>query len=463
MSTSDDMKACSFPAIDTLCHLSTVLEFMADPRRIAAPGTPSTSATSMSIPESSITAPTPQNTPAQHAPISSGLSRPTVPDIAEGDEEESEVESIHAPAAMFNLVQDKLSTLIGRSSGYIESLPPSVKTSVRALKGVQVKQDAIWNQYKWEALELERKYLALSVPLYERRRAIIEGRSADLTDFDADLKAGNEVEEKEHDEDENEDQEEKLKESTEDKNAPPEAIPSFWLTTLQNHPGIAELITPGDEDALTHLLDISVSYLPVRDPNDPLKAFNVELPKEVLDKPGFSLILKFNTEMNPYFSDPILTKTYVYKETVGETGEFVYDRAIGCTIHWKSDDKDLTREWEVKRQRNKNTNRTRLVRKAKPTDSFFNFFNPPVLPDDDVEIIPRAVDYFTGKALEYEMVDSDSEEEDEDNEVFDSDEASDADSDVPPASGRRHGRGGAPRVGRTAANQNVNPEECKQQ
>jgi nucleosome assembly protein 1-like 1 len=32
------------------------------------------------------------------------------------------------------------------------------------------------------------------------------------------------------------------------------------------------------------------------------------------------------------------------------------------------------------------TNRTRLVRKAYPTDSFFNFFSPPVLPaDDDID------------------------------------------------------------------------------
>lgn len=33
------------------------------------------------------------------------------------------------------------------------------------------------------------------------------------------------------------------------------------------------------------------------------------------------------------------------------------------------------------------TNRTRLVRKAKPTDSFFNFFSPPQPPneDDDAE------------------------------------------------------------------------------
>ncbi|KAF8147024.1 hypothetical protein K438DRAFT_489342 [Mycena galopus ATCC 62051] len=31
------------------------------------------------------------------------------------------------------------------------------------------------------------------------------------------------------------------------------------------------------------------------------------------------------------------------------------------------------REWEIKKQRNKNTNRTCLIRKSHPTASFFNF------------------------------------------------------------------------------------------
>jgi len=32
------------------------------------------------------------------------------------------------------------------------------------------------------------------------------------------------------------------------------------------------------------------------------------------------------------------------------------------------------------------TNRTRLVRKARPTESFFNFFSPPPPIDDEAEI-----------------------------------------------------------------------------
>ena len=40
------------------------------------------------------------------------------------------------------------------------------------------------------------------------------------------------------------------------------------------------------------------------------------------------------------------------------------------------------------------TNRTRLVRKARPTESFFNFFSPPVPPSED------AVDEFDEEDLD---------------------------------------------------------------
>jgi hypothetical protein len=116
------------------------------------------------ISESNITAPTPQNTPLTHAPISAGLSRPTVPDISEDNEGEEETTTGGAAAmqtAMLGMVQGKLAGLVGKSSGYIESLPVEVKKSVEALKGVQVKQNELQNRYKRECLELEKKVLFL--------------------------------------------------------------------------------------------------------------------------------------------------------------------------------------------------------------------------------------------------------------------------------------------------------------
>ncbi len=91
------------------------------------------------------------------------------------------------------------------------------------------------------------------------------------------------------------------------------------------------------------------------------------------------------------------------------------------------------------------TKQTRVVKKTVPTVSFFNFFDPPKAPEgeeedaaSDVEerleldyqlgedikekLIPRAIDWFTGEALQFEEVDDDLEEgdfEDEDDEEDD--------------------------------------------
>jgi len=104
---------------------------------------------------SDITAPTPQNTPLTHAPILAGLSRPTVPDISEDAEPAEEPTNVHD--AVVGLVQGRLAGLLGKSSGYIESLPDGAKKTIEALKGVQVKQNELQNQYKRECLELEKK------------------------------------------------------------------------------------------------------------------------------------------------------------------------------------------------------------------------------------------------------------------------------------------------------------------
>lgn len=67
-------------------------------------------------------------------------------------------------------------------------------------------------------------------------------------------------------------------------------------------------------------------------------------------------------------------------------------------------------------------------------------------------MIPRAIDYFTGKALEWE--DDDGEDDFDEDDEFDDDEDEDdneSDDDVP-ASRRKPNKGN-----------NVDPQECKQQ
>ena len=108
------------------------------------------------------------------------------------------------------------------------------------------------------------------------------------------------------------------------------------MTALRNHVEISELITDRDAAALEHLIDINISYLPTSEP-----------------KPGFKISFVFTP--NPFFENKVLEKTYLYQEEVGYSGDFVYDRAIGTDIKWK-EDKDLTKEFEFKKQRNKSTN-----------------------------------------------------------------------------------------------------------
>jgi nucleosome assembly protein 1-like 1 len=129
------------------------------------------------VAKSGITAPTPQNTPLTSAPIAHGLSRPTVPDISEdieeddGDDDDDDDDDEEGGVggggtagavqqAMLKLVHGRLAHLVGKSSGYIESLPVEVKRTVEALKGVQSDYEKIQMEYKKEMYLLEMKVLS---------------------------------------------------------------------------------------------------------------------------------------------------------------------------------------------------------------------------------------------------------------------------------------------------------------
>jgi nucleosome assembly protein 1-like 1 len=157
--------------------------------------------------------------------------------------------------------------------------------------------------------------------LYERRHAIVTGSAPATKD---EIAAG---------------EAQSLKDDPDrvslpaDAQSDPAGIPEFWLTALRNHIGLSEIITERDAAALKHLLDIRITYLGKEE-----------------EKPGFKLTFVFSP--NDFFENDVLEKTYLYQEEVGYTGDFVYDRAIGTEIKWK-EEKDLTKEFEIKKQRNK--------------------------------------------------------------------------------------------------------------
>lgn len=224
-------------------------------------------------------------------------------------------------------MQNKLDSLVGRPSGYIESLPPTIQRRVAGLKGVQKDHAKLEAQFQEEVLELEKKYFAKFTPLYEKRAKIVNGK---LEPTEEEVAAGKTAEEQEESE---EQKAERLDTSGEEaaKKIPDDApgIPEFWLSAMKNQITLAELITDRDESALKYLSDIRMEYL---------------------DRPGFRLIFDFAE--NEFFTNKTLSKTYFYQEDTGYGGDFIYDHAEGENIEWKPN-QDLTVRTESKKQRNK--------------------------------------------------------------------------------------------------------------
>jgi phage host-nuclease inhibitor protein Gam len=75
------------------------------------------------------------------------------------------------------MMQAKLGSLVGRSSGYIESLPVSVRRRVAGLKGIQKDHAKLEAEFQEEVLQLEKKYFAKFTPLYQDRAKIVNGAS----------------------------------------------------------------------------------------------------------------------------------------------------------------------------------------------------------------------------------------------------------------------------------------------
>ena len=221
---------------------------------------------------------------------------------------------------LVSMIQGKLGSLVGRSSGYIESLPPAVRRRVAGLKGVQKEHTKIEGEFQEEVLQLEKKYFAKYTPLYEKRAKIVNGATEPTED---EVKAG---------EADEEDEPEASKAEGAEGAKPDEVtagIPEFWLSAMKNQVSIAELITDRDEPALKVLTDVRMEYL---------------------ERPGFRLIFEFAE--NDFFNNKTITKTYFYQEESGYGGEFIYDHAEGDKVDWKAG-KDLTVRVESKKQRNK--------------------------------------------------------------------------------------------------------------
>jgi nucleosome assembly protein 1-like 1 len=332
--------------------------------------------------------------------------------------------------AVLAALQGKLGSMVGQPSGYIKSLPAPVKKRIKSLKKIQLEATTIEAKFYEEVHKLECKYHNLYQPLYSKRTAITTGKY-EPTEDECEWPSDSEDEEEELSEDVKD--KAKIDDKEEDKDV--KGIPSFWLTIFKNVEMLAEMMQEADEPVLELLTDVTVTFTE----SSPM---------------GFTL--HFHFAENPYFSNSILTKEYEMKCEPQEDDPFTFEgpeifKCKGCSIDWKKG-KNLTIKTVKKKQKHKSKGSVRTITKQVKADSFFNFFDPPQVPDDpqaevdedtqalltaDFEIghyireriVPRAVLFFTGEALEDE---SDYEEEEEDDGDDDDDENSDNDPDFDP-------------------------------
>lgn len=314
-------------------------------------------------------------------------------------------------------LQRQLADMGPSPADYVRSLPKVVKRRIKALKKLQAGMNKIESKFFEEVHQLECKYAAQYEPFLKKRSEIVTA-TVEPTEEECDWPSDEEDELAEELESKATIEEVAVAENT-------KGIPEFWLTIFKNVDMLAEMVQENDEPILKHLQDIKLH----------LNA-----------NKGFTL--EFIFEPNEYFSNTCLTKEYTYRFEVDESNPLSFEgpeiiKCTGCTIDWQKG-KNVTVKLIKKVQKHKGRGTKRTVTKTVQADSFFNFFNPPQLtegeePDEETEsllaadfeighfirehIIPRAVLYFTGEALDDDEDDyDDGEGEDEDEEEEDEDD-----------------------------------------
>jgi len=289
----------------------------------------------------------------------------------------------------------------------IEDQPLEVIKRIKALKKLQFENIKLEVKYYEECHKLDLKYQKLYDENNIIRTKIVKGEHEPKND---------ELEWKDETIDELVTKLERLQVDAKNKVT---GIPDFWLTVFQNanESLLSGLFEPIDEAVFKYLEDVTLSLPP--------------------ENKSFTLVFHF--AQNPYFENTELTKEYEMKHTYDPEDPLDFDgpemfRSKGCKINWKAGKNTTVKVIKQKvKQKGKGKGGPKFVTKNEKRDSFFNFFSPPKVPEDDEDIddvlqamitedfdigysikeklIPRAVLYYTGEALED---DSDEEEEDDD-------------------------------------------------
>lgn len=305
----------------------------------------------------------------------------------------------------------------------VESLPPSVQSKLVMMKNMQLERIYDEKEFYVRVFEMEVDQNESNQEMYRKRRAIIEG-TWQPPDTVPSYKVPDPLEPKAA---------VYFREAlAKFKSVPPETrgIPDFWITVFRNT-CIAGMIQEQDVPALRFLVDISIHY--------------------GKKKPSFTLMFHF--AKNHFFMDQFLTKTYFLKMGIDNRNPFSFEgpqitHCKGCEIFWEPN-MNLTTEVRQKKLRHRGDGDQRIIYETYLSDSFFNFFDPPLMKmrkDNYSEkhkalradfkiaqylrtrIIPKAVLYFTGDIVEENFVRdeddttdeySDDEKKDDDYEKYD--------------------------------------------
>ncbi|MCO5547730.1 hypothetical protein L7F22_001181 [Adiantum nelumboides] len=314
-------------------------------------------------------------------------------------------------AGLVNMLKNKLQSLAGQQSSLLDSLAPSVKKHVVVLQEIQGQYNELEQKFLQERAALEARYQKLYEPLYLKRYEIVNG----ITEVE-----GGAEENMVKSDDLADEHKEAVK-----------GVPEFWLNAMKTNERLAIQISERDEEALKFLKDIRWSKM--------------EDPK------GFKL--EFLFDINPFFKNTMLSKEY----HMIEEDEPILERAVGTEIEWNPG-KNLTQK-VMRKKVKKGAKNVKPITKTEACESFFNFFSPPQVPEDDEEIdqekaeelqdtmeqdyeigstirdkiIPHAVSWYTGEAVEGEEFEDVEEsgdlDDDEDEDEEDGDEEEDEDED----------------------------------
>merc|ERR1719204_2141369 len=298
------------------------------------------------------------------------------------------------------------------------------------------------------------KYAELFKPLYDKRSQIVNALYEPTEEESKWVEPGDEEGEEDKDE-EDEKSTEKSDEKTEDEKMADtvldqlkldentKGIPEFWLTAMRNVELIEEMIQEHDEPLLKHLTDVKLIFTGKK--------------VDDAEEAEMGFVLEFHFSPNDYFTNTALTKTYRMKSEPDKDDPFSFDgpdifACTGCKIDWKKG-QNITEKQVKKKQKHKGRGQTRIITKMVKTDSFFNFFDPPEIPEDEEDLdeeteallavdfeighffrerlIPKAVLFFTGEAIEEDSDDEDEDEEssEEEGEGDDDDDEDDEEND----------------------------------